>query len=81
MAVILRIFHECEVRIEKSARGSLFWHHEAPIDSFSCIPFRSPAFDFNVRVVMNKSCCFMLMSAILKADVVCDVTMTSTATS
>ena len=51
----LRIFHGCEVRIEKSVQESLFgikWcqtviprdgffypHHTTMIDSFSCIPF------------------------------------------
>ena len=30
---------------------------------------------------MNKSCCFTLTSAILKVDVVCEVTMMSTSTS
>ena len=42
--------------------------------------FRSPAFDFNIGVAMNKSYCITLMSAILKVDV-CEVTMTSTSTS
>ena len=50
---IIRIFQGCEVRIEKSVRGSLFepqdakqWsrgtdfsHQTTMIDSFSCIPF------------------------------------------
>ena len=90
------MFHECEVRIEKSVRGSLFgitrlfrvmpnsdpeeriFLSTTMIDSFSCIPFRSPAFDCNEGVAMNESCCFTLTSAILKVDVVCDVAMTST---
>ena len=46
------------------------------IDSFSCIPFLSPAFDFN-GVTINQLRSYMLVSAILKFDVICDVAMTS----
>ena len=112
----VRIFHGCEVRIEKSVprdqclasrgleksvQGSLFgitrlcrvkpnsdpegWIFQSAPNNhdrfFFLHTFRSHAFDFNVGVAMNKSCCFTLTYAILKVDVVCDVTMTSTATS
>ena len=40
--------------------------------------FWSPAFDSNVEVAINKSLSYYLTSAILKSDLVCDVTMTST---
>ena len=39
--------------------------------------FRVPASDFNVKVTMNKSCSYTLMSGNLKTDVVCDVTMST----
>ena len=38
--------------------------------------FQSPAFNLNIEVAINESCCFTLTSAILKFNVVCDVTMT-----
>ena len=89
----IRIFHECEVQIEQSVRGSLFGitrlYRVMPNSDpegriflstpnnydrflFLCT-FRSPAFDFNIVVAMNESCCFTLTSAILKVDVVCVV--------
>ena len=40
--------------------------------------FWSPAFDFNLGVTINKSRSYTLTSAILKVDIVCDVTMMST---
>ena len=40
--------------------------------------FRSPAFDFNTGIAVNESNSCMLMSAILKVDVLSNVTMTST---
>ena len=98
---IIRIFHGfhgCEVRIEKSVRGSLFGitrlcrvmpnsdpegriFLSAPNNQdrfFFLHTIRAAAFDFNVGVPVNESHSFTLTSAILKIDVVCDVTMTST---
>ena len=43
--------------------------------------FQSPAFDLNIGVTVNELCCFTLTFAILKVDVVCDVTMMSTSKS
>ena len=94
----IRIFHECEVRIEKSVCGSLFGitrfcrvmpnsdperqiFLSAPnnLDRFFFLhTFWSLAFDFNIGVAINESLSYMLTSAILKFDVICDVTMTST---
>ena len=61
--------------------GFFYPHRTTMIDSFFLHTFRSPAFDFNVIVAMNESCCFTLTSTTLKVDVVRDVTMTSTSTS
>ena len=48
-------------------------------DRFSSLhTFRAPAFGFNVRVAVNESHSFILTSAILKTDVLCDVAMTPT---
>ena len=40
--------------------------------------FCSPVFDFNVGIAINMPCFYMLMSTILKIDVICDVAMMST---
>ena len=78
--------------VEKQVRGSLFgitWHSDPEGRIFLSTPnnhdrfffshtFRSPVFEFNIGVAINKSCSYTLMSAILKVDVVCDVAMTST---
>ena len=56
------------------SEGRIFLATPNNHDSFFFLhTFRPPAFDFNVRVTMNKSHCFTLMSAILKVDVVCDI--------
>ena len=39
--------------------------------------FWSPALDFNVRVAINELCSYIVMSAILKVNDVCDVAMLS----
>ena len=84
LAQTIRICLGCEVRIEKSIRGSMFGitiflsapnNHER---FFFLHTFWSPAFDFNVGVAINESCSYTLTSTILKTDVVCDVAMTST---
>ena len=55
-------------------RDWFFYPHQTTmIDSFSCIPFDLPMFDFNVGVAINESCSLTLTSAILKVDVVCDL--------
>ena len=94
----IRIFHGCEVRREKSIRGSLFGitrlcqmmpNSDPEGRIFLSTPnthdrfflshtFWSPAFDFSIEVTINKSRSFMLTSTILKVDVICDITMTST---
>ena len=89
----IRIFHECEVWIEKSARGSLFGSLVMPNSDpegriflyapsnhdrfFFSHTFRSPACDFNVGFAINESLSFTLTSAILKGN----VKMTSAPTS
>ena len=101
MQKIIRIFHECEVQIEKSVWGSLFGitrlcqvmpnsdtegriFLSAPNNHDRCFflhTFWPQAFDFNGGVAINESHSmhsFMLTSAILKVDIVCDVAMTST---
>ena len=40
--------------------------------------FWSPVFDFNLGVIIKEPSSYMLTSAILKVDVLCEVTMTST---
>ena len=95
--IIIRIFHGCEVRIEKSVRGSLFGTRLCRVMSngdpegriflsspnnhdrfFFLHTFWPPSFDFNVGLVINVSSSYTLTPAILKVDVVYDVTMTST---
>ena len=87
----IRIFHGCEVRIEKSIRGSLFGITRlcrvmpnsdpegrifiSALNShgrlFFLHIFWSLAFDFNVGVPINESLSYMLTSAILKFEVIC----------
>ena len=94
----IRIFHGCEVWIEKTVPASLLcitrlrrvmpnsdpegWIFLSAPNSrdrfFFLHTFWSPAFDFNVGVAINESHSYTLTSAILKVEVVCDVTMTST---
>ena len=79
MGEIIRIFYGCEVQIEKSVRGSLFLSAPSNHDRFFFLhTFWTPAFDFNVGVAINESHFYTLTSAILKIDVMYDVTMTST---
>ena len=55
-------------------KGQIFLFSSNNHDRFFFLPtFLSPAFDFNVRVDINESCSFMLTSAILKIDSLCDV--------
>ena len=62
------------MQIENHPAGRMFLSAPNNHDRFFFLPtFRSPAFDFNVGVAMNESCCFTLTSAILKVEVVCDV--------
>ena len=90
----IRIFHGCEVWIEKSIRGSLFGlvmpnsepemtdfflsAHNSHDIFFFLHTFWYPAFGFNVGVAVIESRSYTLTSAILKVDVVCDVIVTST---
>ena len=61
------------MQIAKSVQGSLFGITRLCILLHT---FSSTAFDFNVGVAINESHSYKLTSAILKVDVVCDVTMT-----
>ena len=92
--LIIRIFHGCEMRIEKSVLRSTVWHHEAlpndakqltrgtdfstMIDFFSCIPFDLQRLILMIKVAINESRSYTLTSAILKVGVVCDVAIMST---
>ena len=70
----------CRVMPNSDPEGPIFLSAPNNHDIFFFLhAFRSPAFDINVGVAMNESCCFTLTPAILKVDVVCDATMTSTA--
>ena len=73
----IRIFHGCEVWIEKSRlcwvmpnsdpEGRIFLSAPNSCDRFFFLhTFWSPAFDLNVGVAINESRSFTLMSAILK---------------
>ena len=89
---IIRIFHGCEMRIEKSVRGSLLgitmpnsdpegWNFlSTPINQdifFFLHTFSSTWYDYSVGVAINELHSSTLTSAILKVDVVCYVAMMS----
>ena len=59
-------------------RDRFFYQHQQTMIVFVLHTVCSPAFVFNVGVAINQSCSYMLMSTILKVDVICDVTMMST---
>ena len=68
----------CRVMLNSDHEGRIFLSAPNNHDRFSFLhTLWSPAFDFNVAVEINESHSHTLTSAILKVDVVCDVTMTS----
>ena len=72
----------CRVKPDSDPKGRTFLSAPNTHERFFFLHiFQSPSFDFNVGVAMNESCCFTLMPTILKVDVICDVTMTSSSTS
>ena len=69
----------CPVMPYSDPEGRIFLSAPNNHDRFFFLhTFWSLAFDFNVGVTSNESHSYMLTSAILKVDVVCDVAMTLT---
>ena len=69
----------CRVMPNSDPKGQIFLSAPNNHDRlFFLHTFWAPAFDFNATVTINESCSYTLTSAILKVDVVYDVTMMST---
>ena len=81
MNTCIRIFHECEVWIEKSVRGlcRVMPNSDPEGRIFLSAPNNHDVFVFlhNVGVAMNEPCSLTLTSTILEVDIICDITMTS----
>ena len=72
------IMRLCRVMPNSDPAGRIFLSAPNNHDRFFFLhTLWSPAFDFNIGVAINEWRSYMLTTAILRVDVLCDVTMTS----
>ena len=79
-SVWVSLFDMCQVMPNSDPAGQIFLSAPNSHERFFFLhTFWSAAFDFNVEVAINESHSYILTSATLKVDVVCDVAMMSAA--